>query len=305
MIGALCMDYAATGDASALSAARNAADWIAAHRSLSGGGFRHGDADTPGPYLGDTLAMGQAFLALYNVTGDRKDLKAAVAAAPFIAAHFAPVSAGSGFVTSQTPTDAAYRPHPDRDENIALVRFASMLAVATGDEHFHAMAVEAMRYLAAESVALAPLSAGVLLANQDVTEAPIHIAIVGAARSPIPSLSTRQRCAPSRRMSLWRYAIQPILHRCQTALRIRNSIVRRSSYAQQTPAPRLSSIRRRCGGESSARNADEHRQPRLPWRFASIRAKSTRVFGKLHKDCLSQPQQFKAPMDGLLDIDAF
>ena len=135
MIGALCMDYAATGDASALSAARNAADWIAAHRSLSGGGFRHGDADTPGPYLGDTLAMGQAFLALYNVTGDRKDLKAAVAAAPFIAAHFAPVSAGSGFVTSQTPTDAAYRPHPDRDENIALVRFASILALATGDTH--------------------------------------------------------------------------------------------------------------------------------------------------------------------------
>ena len=184
MIGALCVDYAATGDASALSQARRAADWIAAHRSLPGGGFRHGEADVAGPYLGDTLGMGQAYLALHNVTGDRKDLKAAAAAARFIAAHFAPASPGTGFVASQTQTDAAYRPHPDRDENIALVRFASLLAVATGDAHFHAMATEAMRYLAAEPVALAPLSAGVLLANQDVAGAPIHVTIVGAARRP-------------------------------------------------------------------------------------------------------------------------
>ncbi|MGB9417843.1 MAG: DUF255 domain-containing protein, partial [Acidobacteriaceae bacterium] len=40
MIAALCADYAATGDASALAEARRAADWIAAHRSLPGGGFR-------------------------------------------------------------------------------------------------------------------------------------------------------------------------------------------------------------------------------------------------------------------------
>jgi hypothetical protein len=184
MIAALCADYAATGDASALAEARRAADWIAAHRSLPGGGFRHGDADVAGPYLGDTLAMGQAYLALYNVTGDRKDLKAAAAAARFIAAHFAPASPGTGFVTSQTPTDAAYRPHPDRDENIALVRFTSMLAAATGNARFHATAIEAMRYLAAEPVALAPLSAGILLANQDVTEAPIHVTIVGASKHP-------------------------------------------------------------------------------------------------------------------------
>jgi uncharacterized protein len=184
MIAALCVDYAATGDASALAQARCGADWIAAHRGLPGGGFRHGDADVAGPYLGDTLAMGQAYLALYNVTGDRKDLKVAAAAAQFISAHFAPTSGGTGFVTSQTPSDAAYRPHPNRDENVALVRFTSTLAVATGDAHFRATAVEAMRYLASEQVALAPPSGGVLLANQDVTEAPIHVAIVGAAKRP-------------------------------------------------------------------------------------------------------------------------
>ena len=183
MIAALCEYYAASGDASALAQAKQAASWIAIHRSLLGGGFRHDDADPAGPYLGDTLAMGQAFLAFYNVTGDRADLKAAMAAAQYIAAHFAPTSPGTGFVTSRTPTDSAYRPHPDRDENIALVRFASKLAVATGDDHFQATAKEAMRYLASDTIALQPLSAGILLANQDFAESPIHVTVVGPRSS--------------------------------------------------------------------------------------------------------------------------
>jgi hypothetical protein len=179
MIAALCDYYAVTGDESSLDHAQRAAGWIVAHRSLPGGGFRHDDADAAGPYLGDSLAMGEAFLALYNATGDRKYVNAARAAAQFIGANFAPVAPGNGFVSSRTATDAAYRPHPDRDENIALVRFATMLAFATGDERFHAQAAEAMRYLAAEAVALRPMSAGVLLANQDMTEAPIHVTVLG------------------------------------------------------------------------------------------------------------------------------
>jgi len=183
MIAALCEFYAASGDTDALKQAQRAAHWIVEHRSLPGGGFRHDEADPAGPYLGDTVSMGQGFLALYNVTGEREDLKTAEASARFIARNFAPRSSGTGFVTSRTATDAAFRPHPDRDENIALVRFAAMLAFATSDEHFHATAVEAMRYLAAESVALAPLSAGILLANQDMTEAPLHVTVVGSRSS--------------------------------------------------------------------------------------------------------------------------
>ncbi len=184
MITALCNYYAATGDESALSQARQAARFIIAHRSLPGGGFRHDDSDAAGPYLGDTLAMGQAFFALYNVTGNRDDLNSAKSAARFITANFAPASPGTGFLTSRTPTDAAYRPHPDRDENIALVRFASMLAFATGDNRFHSTAAEAMRYLAANSVALQPLSAGILLANDDFTQPPLRVTVVGSASSP-------------------------------------------------------------------------------------------------------------------------
>jgi uncharacterized protein YyaL (SSP411 family) len=59
-----------------------------------------------------------------------------------------------------------------------------MLAFATGDERFHATAAEAMRYLAADSIALRPLSAGILLANQDFNEAPIHVTVVGSPSDP-------------------------------------------------------------------------------------------------------------------------
>ena len=183
-IAALCQLYAVSGDASALAEAQRAARWIVLHRALPGGGFRHDDADPAGPYLGDTLAMGQAFLALYNVTADRSDLAAAAAAAQFIAAHFAPAQPGTGFLTSSTRTDAAYRPHPDRDENVALVRFASLLALATGEDRYSATAAEAMRYLAARPIALRPLSAGILLAHEDFTEAPLHLTILGPASNP-------------------------------------------------------------------------------------------------------------------------
>jgi hypothetical protein len=184
MIAALCDYYAATGDASALDRAQHAATWIVAYRSLTGGGFHHDDSDPAGPYLGDTLAMGQAFLSLYDVTGNRDHLAGAAAAARFISANFAPDSPGTGFITARVPNDSAYRPHPDRDENVALVRFTSMLAFATGDDRFHATAAEAMRYLVADSVALRPLSAGILLANLDITEAPLHVTVLGPTASP-------------------------------------------------------------------------------------------------------------------------
>ena len=189
MIAALCDFYAVTGDTAALKQAQQTAAWIVMHRALPGGGFRHDDAFpsatvSAGPYLADTLAMGQGLFALYNVTGDRAYLRSASEAAKFIASHFAPASPGTGFVTSRTPTDAAYKPHPDRDENIALVRFASTLAQATGDEHERSLSLEAMRYLAADSVALRPLSAGILLAGEDASLAPLHVTVIGSPLNP-------------------------------------------------------------------------------------------------------------------------
>jgi len=53
------------GDGKYLTEARRAVNWIEARRGMAGGGFRHDRIDAGGPYLGDTLAMVQAYLALY------------------------------------------------------------------------------------------------------------------------------------------------------------------------------------------------------------------------------------------------
>jgi hypothetical protein len=183
MIQALCALYAATGDASHAAEAERSAAWVLAHRSLPDGGFAHGEHDAAGPYLGDSLAMGQAFLALYEVTGDREWLKRAEAARRFISAHFE-ASSHAGFVTSKTSTDQAYPPHPERDENAQMARFANLLSQYTGKPGDKEAATRAMRYLATPDVATAWLSAPVLLAEMQFTQPPIHLTIVGSKKDP-------------------------------------------------------------------------------------------------------------------------
>ena len=86
-IQALCAlhAYGVLDDRAALDEAVTAARWIIAHRSRPGGGFRHEEGDDT-PYLGDNLAMGEAFLALYGVSADREWLRRAADAAGFVSA---------------------------------------------------------------------------------------------------------------------------------------------------------------------------------------------------------------------------
>jgi hypothetical protein len=205
MIQSLCELYAASGDRSALDAALVSAKWVVAHRAIDGGGFRHGDHDAAGPYLGDTLSMGRAFLALYVVTGDRQWLTRAKAAGGFIATQFS-LKSEPGFATSKSATDAAYHPHPDRDENAQTARFANLLYQYTGDENSKAVAEHAMRYLATRSIALRPMAGTVLLAETEFTSDPIHVTIVGAANDfTSKQLFTDALAAPSsyKRIELW------------------------------------------------------------------------------------------------------
>ena len=183
MIRALCTLYAVTGDTSTLEEAERSARWVILQRSIANGGFSHGDRDAAGPYLGDSLAMGQAFLSLYEATGDREWLKRAEAARRFIATNFA-TATGAGFVTSKTSTDHAYKPHPERDENAQLARFANLLSHYTGEKSDQETAKQAMRYLATPEVATAWLSAPILLAETEFTRPPTHITIVGAKKDP-------------------------------------------------------------------------------------------------------------------------
>ncbi len=184
IIRALCALHAATGDASALADARRAADWILAQRSVLSnhvptGGYRHDERDAGGPFLGDTLAMGQAFLALYECTAEREWLESARAASEFAARTF---GLPAGYATSAVRELDALAPTLQRDENVQLVRFENALHHYTGDEGHRTRAESAMRYLAADEIALQALPGGVLQADDELANDPLHITVVGSRR---------------------------------------------------------------------------------------------------------------------------
>jgi uncharacterized protein len=180
-IQALASLYSVTNDKEHLDDAVRAANWIVARRALPNGGFSHDENDAAGPYLGDTLTMGGAFLALYTVTADADWLHRAAAAAQFINANF---KSESGFSTSSN--SATLRPTQQVDENVALARFANLLNYYSGDATYREMAEHAMRYLAAPGVAERRgfQVGGLLLADRELSSPPLHITVVGAKDDP-------------------------------------------------------------------------------------------------------------------------
>jgi uncharacterized protein YyaL (SSP411 family) len=180
-IQAVATLYAVTDEKEYLDDAVRAANWIIARRSLLDGGFSHDEKDVAGPYLGDTLTMGNAFLALYAVTADRSWLDRALSAAKFINAHF---KSDSGFSTS-VPSSTV-RPAPQVDENVALVRFANLLNHYSGNVSCREIAEHAMRHLAAPVVTdrSGLQAAGILLADRELSLPPLHITVVGSKTDP-------------------------------------------------------------------------------------------------------------------------
>jgi uncharacterized protein YyaL (SSP411 family) len=177
-INGLVAFYDATGDPSALADAGKAAQWVLANRGLPGGGFRHGDKDFAGPYLGDSIAMARAFAALYGATGDRLWLAHAQSTMKFVAENFRDAK-GAGFLTTKAPTDHAYTPHPQRDENVMVARTATLLFHYTGDAQYEETAKRAMRLLAAEPIVYRLPAASALLADLELGRAPLHVTVVG------------------------------------------------------------------------------------------------------------------------------
>lgn len=203
-IHALTQDYAFTGDEAALDAARRAARWVVAERSLPEGGFRHGPESGRGPFLGDSLHMGRALLALYAATGERQWLARSAAAADFVLAHFQREGGGfRGAVSDGTPVAAI----PDIDENIATARWLNRLHHFTGAPDHARGARHAMRFLAAEDTALSRITdAGILLADREIRSAPLHLTVVGpkkdaATRSLLQTALATPRSY--RRVELW------------------------------------------------------------------------------------------------------
>lgn len=178
MANALVAMYAATREAAFLDEAETAGRWIVAERSRPGGGFGHDASDAAGPYFGDTVAAGRAFLALCAATGDRAWLGRARQAADFLAATFA-VEGASGFATAVARGRFA-PPRPQRDENVLAARFLNLLFRFTGEERYRTEAQRAMRFLAARDVAEKFPSASVLLVDTELSSEPAHLTVVGA-----------------------------------------------------------------------------------------------------------------------------
>jgi hypothetical protein len=172
--------YSATAEEKYLSEAIKAAEWISKNRSLPGGGFKHDEVDHAGPYMGDTIAMGRAFLSLYTATGERKWLAQAEQAAKFITENFRSSDKNKrvlGFASTAIST--TNKPLPQRDENIAMVRFTNLLFHYTGNQTYREQAEHAMRYLSIPEIAQKRPPAGVVLADIELNSDPTHITIVG------------------------------------------------------------------------------------------------------------------------------
>ncbi|MBN9419403.1 MAG: thioredoxin domain-containing protein [Candidatus Eremiobacteraeota bacterium] len=158
------------------ASARTAMEWVVRERSLAGGGYRH-SSDQAGVYLGDTLACGRAFLALYERTGEQRWLELAVAAADFLGKHFV-VAGRAGLATAvlSSPLD---RLSYVRDENVAAARFFNLLWHYTQREGDRRLRDQALGYLALPEVALEFNTGGGLLADLESRRDPIHFTLGG------------------------------------------------------------------------------------------------------------------------------
>jgi uncharacterized protein len=185
-ITALCQVHDSLGDAQALVVAERAAHWVLANRARPGGGFRHDQKDAAGPYLADNIAMTQALLSLYRSSGGRDWLKHAEATLAFIDANFRAKDAG--YFSAPTPKNAKGAlavPMRIVDENIALVRVANLAYRTTANERYKQLSQYAMRYAAAPAVAESrPFLPGLILADRELSNDPVHIAIVGRKDDP-------------------------------------------------------------------------------------------------------------------------
>jgi len=173
--------YAVTAEQAVLDDAVRAAKWIIAHRSLEGGGFRHGEKDAAGPYLGDTVFMARAFLTLYAVTADRAWLQRAETTLRFADTRF---KGESGYGTSISAP--AFKPRPQVDENAAMARVANLLHHYTGNSEYRRIAEHAMRFVAAPVVVdWRGIQVGAnLLADREFTVPPLHLTVVGGKDDP-------------------------------------------------------------------------------------------------------------------------
>lgn len=178
-ISGLAAYYNVSNDAKAIASAEKSARWVLANRARPDGGFDHGARDRGGPFIGDTLAMGQALLDLYAATGSREWLNSAAKAGDFIATFR---DEAGGFFTSkksEASTGVFAKPAKLLDDQVQVARFMNMLNRYYGNDSWREQASHAMRYLASASAEMARPLPGVLLADEELAIEPTHVTVVG------------------------------------------------------------------------------------------------------------------------------
>ena len=177
--------YDATGDKALLDRAIQAASWVEANRSISGGGFKHGEKDRAEPYLGDTLAMAEAYLALYVSTGDRAWLQKSRASMGFIEKNFKSTLGFAAAVIPKNSRGVFQQPLLQMEANVSIARLAIKLSHYSGNQQYKASALHAMQYLTSlDNPNNLRYLAGPLIANDELAADPAHITIVGSKSDP-------------------------------------------------------------------------------------------------------------------------
>ena len=189
VISGLAKYYTVSNDIGALKRAIAAANWILSHRRVDvddTSGFRHGDINRGGPYLGDSISMGQALLDLYAATGMREWLADINELGNFIESNFKDTDKG-GYFASKTSAATANSsksvfttPVKNVEENIQLTRFANLAFRYLGNKIHKQIAEHAMTFLSSDAIIETPrFLAGLLAADRELATDPVHITVVG------------------------------------------------------------------------------------------------------------------------------
>ncbi|MEE9326798.1 MAG: DUF255 domain-containing protein [Cocleimonas sp.] len=169
VINALISMHQATNEKKYLTQSISTADWILQNRSLKSGGFFHHKNNKESLYLADTLAMGQAFVSLYEMTKDMKWLDNALVSAAFIDKNFKDIK--GGYSTREIKAkNLLLTPVKHINSQILMTRFANQLYRLTKNKQHRGMAEHAMRYLASSDITnQRRLLGGVLLSDMELT----------------------------------------------------------------------------------------------------------------------------------------
>lgn len=196
-----------TGDAAALEKGRRAAEWVVANRQNSDGTFRHGASDRGGPFIGDTIAMGNAALDLYAATGERKWLDLAHTTGAALARFRDPEGGFRSSLATEGRSGVLAKPFKAIDEQVQAARLSIRLWRYLGDPAIKDLSHHAMRYLASPALVDSGRAApGTLLVDDESTRQPTHITIVGRkddAKAIVLHDAARAFPAMNKRVDWW------------------------------------------------------------------------------------------------------